>query len=61
MFDKKLKEIDSEYLVSNINMRKYPILTFAMAKIMEMTEQEQNQVALYLVNAISLNKNIAKK
>ncbi|MBQ9298600.1 MAG: hypothetical protein IJ223_06225 [Clostridia bacterium] len=60
IFDNKLKKIDNEYLVSYINMRKYPILTFAMAKIMEMTEQEQNQVALYLVNALC-NTNETKK
>ena len=51
-FDKKLKEIDSEYLTSYVNMRKYPTILFAMAKIMEMNNQEQNQVAMYLYNSI---------
>ena len=50
IFDKRLKEIDNEYLVSYINMRKYPIILFVMAKIMEMNNQEQNQVAMYLYN-----------
>lgn len=36
IFDKRLKEIDNEYLVSYVNMRKYPIILFVMAKIMEM-------------------------
>ena len=34
-FDKKLTEIDNEYLVSYINMRKYPQVLFVMAKIMK--------------------------
>ena len=54
MFDKKLKEIDNEYLASYVNMRKYPTLLFVMAKIMEMNNQEQNQVAMYLYNTIKL-------
>ena len=53
MFDKKLKEIDNEYLASYVNMRKYPTLLFVMAKIMEMNNQEQSQVAMYLFNSIN--------
>lgn len=52
IFDKKLKEIDNEYLTSYVNMRKYPTILFVMAKIMEMNNQEQNQVTMYLINAI---------
>ena len=52
MFDKRLKEIDNEYLVSYVNMRKSPTILFVMSKIMEMNNQEQNQVAMYLINAI---------
>ena len=52
IFDKGLKEIDNEYLVSYINMKKYPTILFVMAKIMEMNNQEQNQVAMYLYNSI---------
>ena len=54
IFDKRLKEIDNEYLASYVNMRKYPTILFVMAKIMEMNKQEQNQVALYLFNNIKL-------
>ena len=36
VFDKKLKEIDNEDLISYVNMRKYPIILFVRAKIMEM-------------------------
>ena len=52
IFDKRLKEIDNEYLASYVNMRKYPVVLFVMAKIMEMNNQEQNQVAMYLYNSI---------
>ena len=54
IFDKRLKEIDNEYLASYVNMRKYPTILFVMAKIMEMNNQEQNQVAMYLFNHINI-------
>ena len=54
IFDKKLKEIDNEYLVSYVNMRKYPTILFTMAKIMEMSNNQQNQIAIYLYNNINL-------
>jgi len=53
IFDKRLKEIDNEYLTSYVNMRKYPTILFVMAKIMEMDNEEQNHVALYLFNSIN--------
>ena len=52
IFDNKLKENDNEYLVSYVNMRKYPIILFIMAKIMEMNNYQQNQIAMYLYNSI---------
>lgn len=52
IFDKRLKEIDNEYLTSYVNIRKYPILLYAMAKIMEMNNTEQNQIVMYLYNNI---------
>ena len=52
VFDRKLKEIDNEYLTSFVNMRKYPTILFAMGKIMEMNNNQQNQIALYLLNSI---------
>ena len=54
IFDKRLKEIDNEYLVSYVSMRKYPTILFVMAKIMEMNYSEQNQVAMYLYNNIEI-------
>ena len=53
-FNNMLKEIDEEYKTTLINFAKYHLIKFAMAKIMEMTKEEQNQVALYLFNNISI-------
>ena len=55
-FDSMLKDIDEEYRTTLINFAKYHLIMFAMAKIMEMTKEEQNQVALYLFNNINLEK-----
>lgn len=54
IFDKRLKEIDNEYFTSYVNIRKYPIILFVMAKIMEMNNNQQNQVAMYLYNNIEI-------
>ena len=51
-FDSMLKDIDKEYRTTFINFGKYKIVTFAMAKLMEMETTEQNKVALYLFNNI---------
>ncbi len=51
-FDNLLKEVDIEYRTTLINFAKYHLIMFAMAKIMEMTKEEQNQVAFYLFNNI---------
>ena len=53
LFDKLLKEIDTEYRTTLVNFANYPYIIFAIAKIMEMTKEEQNQVALYLFNKIN--------
>ena len=52
IFDKRLKEIDNEYLTSYVNMRKYPTILFVMAKIMKMNSKEQNQITMYVINLI---------
>ena len=51
-FDAMLKEVDEEYRTTLINFGKYFNVMFAMAKIMEMSEQERNKVALYLFNSV---------
>ena len=52
-YDNLLKEIDEEYRKTLINFNKYKTLTLIIASIIEMEKEEQNQVALYLYNAIS--------
>ena len=52
-FDSMLKEIDEEYRTTLINFAKYKLVMFAMAKIIEMEKEEQNQVTLYLFNSIN--------
>ena len=52
-FDTMLKEIDEEYKTTLINFAKYQLVMFTMAKLMEMTEEQQNQVALFLFNYIN--------
>ena len=49
-FDTMLKEVDKEYRTTLINFVKYKLVMFTMAKIMEMTKEERNKVALYLFN-----------
>lgn len=49
-FDTMLKEVDEEYRSTLINFAKYKLVMFTMAKIMEMTKEERNKVALYLFN-----------
>ena len=51
-FDNLLKEIDIEYRTTLVNFAKYTLIMFAMTKIMEMSKEEQNKVALYLINSI---------
>ena len=55
-FDSLLKEIDIEYRTTLVNFAKYHLIMFAMAKIMEMAKEEQNQTALFLFNNIKLKK-----
>ncbi len=52
-FDTILKDIDEEYRTTIINFSKYKMVTFAMAKLMEMDTTAQNKVALYLYNILS--------
>lgn len=52
-FDSLLKEIDIEYRTTLVNFAKYHLIMFSMAKIMEMTKEEQNQVVLYLFNVLN--------
>lgn len=51
-FDSLLKENNIEYRTTLVNFARYPLIMFAMDKIIEMTKEEQNQVVLYLINNI---------
>jgi hypothetical protein len=52
--DAKLKEIDKEYIISFSGIENHPIVLFAASKIMELTKEEQNRIALYLVNTLNI-------
>lgn len=52
LFDNKLKEIDEEYRTSYVNISKYKIVMYVIAKMTEIDKVEQNQVAMYLVNNV---------
>ena len=52
--DAKLKEIDKEYTISFKGIEDHPIVLFAASKIIELTKEEKNKVALYLINCIKL-------
>lgn len=51
-YDNMLEEIDEEYRTTILNFKKFFNVGFAMAKLFEMSKEEQNQVALYLFNNI---------
>ena len=52
--DAKLKEIDKEYTISFSGIENHPLVLFATSKIMELSEEEQNRVVLYLINCIKM-------
>ena len=51
-FDTILKKSDEEYRTTVINFSKYELVMFAMAKLIEMNDEERNRIALYLFNSI---------
>ena len=51
--DAKLKEIDKEYTISFSGIENHPLVLFASSKIMELTKEEQNRIALHLVNTLN--------
>lgn len=52
-FDIMLKGIYEEYRTTLIDFGKYKVVMFTMAKIMEMQQDEQNKITLYLVNNLN--------
>ena len=57
-FDTMLKELDEEYRTTLINFGKYKLVMFVIAKLTEMESEEQNKVAMYLINCLDLEKKV---
>ena len=49
-----MNEIDNTYDKSFSGIYDHAVVMFAMSKIMEFTKEEQNRIALYLVNCIKM-------
>ena len=54
-FDSMLKDIDEEYRTILINFAIYKIVMFAMAKLMEMPNEEKNQTEQYEQHVLSVS------
>ena len=50
--DNKLKNIDKTYIMSFSGIYNNTLVMFVMSKVMEFTKEEQNRIAIYLVNSI---------
>lgn len=48
--DNKLKNIDRTYIMSFGGIYNNTLVMFVMSKVMEFTKEEQNRIAIYLVN-----------
>ena len=48
-FENRLKELDNEY---GKNLRINPYILMVTAKITELIKEEQNQIAMYLINSL---------
>lgn len=48
--DTRLREIDEEYRTTIVNMAKYGTILLTIAMIIELSLEEQNQIAMYLCN-----------
>lgn len=53
-YDTMLRDIDEKYRYSLSTFREYFNVGFAVSKMFEMSEEQQNQVALYLFNKINV-------
>lgn len=61
MYDKKyyynqynnlLKKYDEEYVNDILDLRRHQIIIFVLARMMEMSDEEKNQIMLWFVNNI---------
>lgn len=51
-YDNQLKKIDNTYIMSFSGIYNHTVVMFVVSKIIEFTKEEQNMVAMYLVNSI---------
>lgn len=50
--DSRLREIDEEYRTTIVNMAKYGTALYTTAMITELSQEDQNQITMYLCNNI---------
>ena len=50
--DNKLKSIDKAYIMNFAGIYNNTSVMFVVSKVMEFTKEEQNRIAMYLVNCI---------
>ena len=50
--DNQLKKLDSSYIMTFSGIYNNKIIMFITAKIAEFSKEEQNKVAMYLVNSV---------
>ena len=50
--DNQLKKLDSSYIMTFSGIYNNKLIMFITAKIMEIPKEEQNRIAMYLVNSV---------
>lgn len=50
--DNRLKQIDKTYIMSFSEIYNHTLIMFVTSKIMESTKEEQNRIAMFLVNCV---------
>lgn len=50
--DNQLKKLDSSYIITFSGIYNNKIIMFLIAKITEFSKEEQNKVAMYLINSV---------
>lgn len=50
--DKQLKKLDKSYIMTFSGIYNNKLIMFITAKIMEIPKEEQNRIAMYLVNSV---------
>ena len=50
--DNKLKKLDSSYIMTFYGIYNNKLIMFLTARMTELSKEEQNKVAMYLVNSV---------